>query len=316
MIWKTYKALRNSGVVSINQRNADYVLKYNERSLYPLVDNKLETKVIANKANIAVPKLYFTVTTEHDIPLLESALMQYQDFAIKPACGSGGDGILVITDRVRDYFRKTNGALLKYSDIAHHLSNILSGMHSLGGHADCAIIEYRVKVDPVFSQISYQGVPDIRIITLLGYPVMGMLRLPTRLSDGKANLHQGAIGVGLDLATGKTLGGVWHNETIDFHPDTMHDIAGVQIPYWDQVLDIAARCYDLTGLGYIGVDIVLDSEQGPLMLELNARPGLNIQIANREGLGKRLAQIEGILERHPDPADRIAYIKSAFARSV
>ena len=71
--------------------------------------------------------------------------------------------------------------------------------------SDYAIIEKRVVVDPVFEEVSYEGIPDIRIISLLGYPAMAMVRLPTRLSGGKANLHQGAIGVGVNLATGKTL---------------------------------------------------------------------------------------------------------------
>ena len=147
-------------------------------------------------------------------------------------------------------------------------------------------------VDPVFAEVSYEGVPDIRIITLLGYPAMAMVRLPTRLSGGKANLHQGAIGVGINIANGITLGGVFHNDAIDYHPDTMKPITDLQVPHWDKILEIAASCYELTGLGYLGVDIVLDKEHGPLMLELNARPGLNIQIANREGGVTRYRTIE------------------------
>ena len=33
---------------------------------------------------------------------------------------------------------------------------------------------------------------------------MAMLRLPTKASGGRANLHQGAIGAGVDLVTGVT----------------------------------------------------------------------------------------------------------------
>ena len=33
--WKTWKALEARGIMGINRRNADYVLKYNKRSLYP-----------------------------------------------------------------------------------------------------------------------------------------------------------------------------------------------------------------------------------------------------------------------------------------
>ncbi len=287
-----YRRLRHQGVLSINQRNSDFVLRYNRRKLYPLVDDKLKTKRLAMNSNIAVPTLYETIETEHQIKKIDLLLEPYSDFVIKPAHGAGGDGILVITNRVFGRYRQINGKLLTTQDISYHLSSLISGAYSLGGHADYAIIERRVIVDPVFAQVSHEGVPDIRIITLLGYPAMAMVRLPTQISSGKANLHQGAIGVGINLATGVTLGGVFHNDTIDYHPDTLQSINGIEIPYWDKILNIAASCYELTGLGYIGVDIVLDKEQGPMMLELNARPGLNIQIANREGALHRYRAIE------------------------
>jgi glutathione synthase/RimK-type ligase-like ATP-grasp enzyme len=73
----------------------------------------------------------------------------------------------------------------------------------------------------------------------------------------------------------------------------------MEVPYWDRMLEIAAKSYEITGLGYLGVDLVLDKELGPLMLELNARPGLNIQIANRCGMSGRLEavdKLEGLAE--------------------
>jgi alpha-L-glutamate ligase-like protein len=169
-------------------------------------------------------------------------------------------------------------------------------VYSLGGHRDRALIEYRVTPDPIFKSISYEGVPDIRIIVLMGYPIMAMLRLPTRQSGGKANLHQGAIGVGVDLATGITLRGTWLNNKITKHPDTTNAVDGVQLPNWDGFMKLAAGCYELCGLGYIGVDMVLDQDKGPLILELNARPGLNIQIANDCGLTHRAHAVENRLE--------------------
>jgi alpha-L-glutamate ligase-like protein len=310
-----YKRLRKRGILSINQRNSDYVLRYNNRRLYPLVDDKLQTKQLAIKAGIAVPKLFEIIENEHQIKNLEQILSPYSDFVIKPAHGAGGDGILVITDRVFGRFRQVNGKLSTNNELTHHLSCLLSGAYSLGGHADYAIIEHRVIVDPIFKEVSYEGIPDIRIISLLGYPAMAMVRLPTRLSGGKANLHQGAIGVGVNIATGQTLGGVFHNDTIDFHPDTLIPITNITVPYWDKILEIAASCYELTGLGYLGVDIVLDKEQGPLMLELNARPGLNIQIANREGGLTRYKLIEAQAERGKQSIEeRIAFCKQQFAR--
>src|SRR3546814_11158834 len=99
---------------------------------------------------------------------------------------------------------------------------------------------------------------------------MAMIRLQTRLCDGKANLHQGAIGVGIDLPSGLTRRGVWGTELIREHPDTEHSIVGLQIPQWEHLLRMAASCYELSGLGYVGVDFVLDRTCGPLILELNS----------------------------------------------
>lgn len=311
-----YRRLRDHGILSINQRNSDFVLRYNPRKLYPLVDDKLKTKRLALKAGIAVPPLYDIIETEQQIKTLEERLAPFNDFVVKPARGSGGDGILVFKDKVYGRYRQINGRLTTHQELSYHLSCLLSGAYSLGGSSDYAIIEKRVVVDPVFGEVSYEGIPDIRIITLLGYPAMAMVRLPTRLSGGKANLHQGAIGVGVDLSTGKTLGGVFHNDPIDYHPDTLNPIVDIEVPYWNQILEIASSCYDLTGLGYLGVDIVLDKDQGPLMLELNARPGLNIQIANREGGLKRYRMIEERFQDHGKEsiADKVAFSRKQFAR--
>mgnify|MGYP001815975058 CR=1 FL=1 len=305
-----WRRLEKFGILGMNKRNGDYIAKYNSRRHYPLVDDKLKTKKLAEDAGLAVPKLYGTVQTEHEIPDLVEQLELLGDFVIKPAHGSGGEGILVIMKKTSQGFRKSSGQIIGEQGLVHHISNILSGMYSLGGLPDTALIEQRVEFDPVFADISYQGVPDIRTIVLKGVPVMAMLRLPTHESDGKANLHQGAIGVGIDLKTGRTLTGVMHEHTVTHHPDTGHLISDLAIPNWERILQLTAHCYDLVGLGYIGVDIVLDRQHGPLMLEMNARPGLSIQIANQCGLLTRLQRIEAIQNLPKSIPERLALAKT------
>jgi len=311
-MFKLAKRLRELGVLGINERNAEYTLRYNQRHLYPLVDDKALTKDLAQKAGIAVPELYHTVEIERQVKELPDILQRYPDFVIKPAQGSGGDGIVVIAGRRKGMYRKASGSLVTQDELQHHVSNILSGLYSLGGQSDKALIEYLVKFDPVFEDITYLGVPDIRIIVFLGVPVMAMVRLPTRMSDGKANLHQGAIGAGINIATGRTLTAVWKNEIVTEHPDTDNEVTNVLVPHWDAILAIAARCYELTGLGYQGVDIILDRDKGPLVLELNARPGLNIQIANRCGLLTRLKQVEAERDVLADIDVRLQFAKAHF----
>ncbi|HBZ29766.1 MAG TPA: alpha-L-glutamate ligase-like protein [Nitrosomonas nitrosa] len=295
-MFKTLLKLKRAGIVGINRRNADYILRYNQRALYPLVDDKLHTKRLAIAAGIAVPDLYGVIEIEHDIASLPEIVRGHQDFVIKPAHGSGGNGIAVIVGRINDRYQYNNGNLLTEEELEYHISNILSGMYSLGGQPDQALIEYRVKFDPIFEPISYRGVPDIRTIVFRGIPVASMVRLPTRMSDGKANLHQGAVGAGIDLTTGCTTRAVWQNRPVEHHPDTGASISGFQIPHWNKLLTLAAQCYELVGLGYLGVDVVLDQKLGPLVLELNARPGLSIQIANGQGIQKRLEYIDRLAE--------------------
>lgn len=314
-LFLTAKRLREIGLMGLGQRNAEFVLRYNQRRFYPRVDDKLITKSLAQGIGLPVPDLYAVVREEHEIAELHERLKPYDQFVVKPAHGSGGDGILVITGRRGDKYRRSNGHLMSRDEFDHHLSNGLSGLFSLGGQSDHLLVEYCVQFDPIFDQVSYKGVPDVRIIVFLGYPVMAMIRLPTRMSDGKANLHQGAIGVGIDIPTGITRRGVWGNEPIKEHPDTEHTIVGLEIPRWGELLHMAAQCYELSELGYVGVDFVLDKNKGPLILELNARPGLAIQIANGNGLLHRLRKVEALKDAgqlSANPSERVAFARAEF----
>ena len=307
------RRLRERGVLGINRRNAEYVRLWNPRRLYPLVDDKLRTKQLAIAAGMPVPELYAVVTAQHDIRDLPEVLKNRQQFVVKPAHGSGGNGILVITGKQGDLYLKSSGAVIDWGELDHHISNALSGLYSLGGQRDSVLVEYFVQTEPELDKISYRGVPDIRLIVYRGYPVMAMIRLPTHLSDGKANLHLGAVGVGIDLSRGVTLKGVQGIEVVETHPDTGNRLAGLEIPHWDRILRMSAECFEMTGLGYLGVDLVLDQKHGPLILELNARPGLAIQIANGHGLHTRLE----LIDKHADAEDsvdtRLAFSRQHFA---
>ncbi|PHS39136.1 MAG: alpha-L-glutamate ligase-like protein [Sulfurovum sp.] len=303
--------LKKLGILGMNKRNIHYIAAQNDRKYYPLVDNKLKTKVIAENAGISVPKLLATIKRQSQLRKLTDILDPYKKFVIKPAQGSAGKGIIVIVRREGDLFFKPNGQSLKLRDIHRDISNILSGLYSLGGKTDVAMVEQLVEFDPIFERYSYEGVPDIRVIIYKGYPAMAMLRCSTKESDGKANLHQGAVGVGIGMASGKALFAVQHDAPVTKHPDTGYDFSELQIPHWKEMLSLSASCYEVTHLGYLGVDIVLDKNLGPLILELNARPGLAIQIANRVGSLKRFDKIDEQLDKL-DIADRVKFAINHF----
>ncbi|MBW4670146.1 MAG: alpha-L-glutamate ligase-like protein [Cyanomargarita calcarea GSE-NOS-MK-12-04C] len=308
-----FASLRRSGILGINARNLDYIFASNPRHLYRYADNKIETKKIAQSIGVPVPETYGVITFQGEVKNLENIIKKRKSFVVKPARGSGGDGIVVISDVTDEGYRKASGSILKSGDLQYHIYNILSGMFSLGGQSDNTIIEYTVQFDPVFAEIAYQGVPDVRVIIYRGVPAMAMLRLPTRASDGKANLHRGGVGVGIDLSTGITLAGIQNDRYIDNHPETGHSLRDRQIPHWQSILEMAAKLGDKTEFGYLGVDIVLDEEFGPLLLEINARPGLAIQIANREGLIGRLEAIDSTLPKLSGIQEKIAFAQKTFA---
>ena len=217
------------GIMGMNQRNINYISRYNRRSLYPLVDNKLKTKGIAVSHHVNTPKLIGSVQDQHDIQNVLDIIGDHSEFCIKPAQGSGGKGILVIKDRnaQNGHFIKSSGEEINNHDLRRHLTNILAGLFSLSGRQDLAVIEELIHFDNVFSGFSYDGVPDTRVIVFQGFPVMCMMRLSTLASDGKANLHQGAVGVGICVRTGRAVRAVQFNQPIEFHPDTDIDTVGI-----------------------------------------------------------------------------------------
>jgi alpha-L-glutamate ligase-like protein len=292
MIFRQFLSIRKAGVLGMNRRNTQYIMRHNQRSSFPLVDDKLLTKKLALKHGIPTPSLYHVISHHGGIAGFERALVDRQEFALKPARGGGGSGIILITDRRDGKFVTQSGKVISRDEIRYHISDILSGIYSLEGLEDKAVIEGLIHPDQVFGKVTYEGVPDVRIIVYRGVPAMAMVRLPTRQSDGKANLHRGAVGVGIDIGRGKTLDGVRRSGSITHHPDTGESLRDIEVPFWEKMLLMAAQSMDMTGLGYLGVDLVIDKKDGPLLLELNARPGLQIQIANRKGLLQRLEMID------------------------
>ncbi len=306
--------LRELGVVGINMRNARFLLPNNPRRLYDLVDNKLRTKALAEAENMSVAETYGVLRTPLDAHRVEKILGANESFVIKPTRGSGGKGIMVIEKKVGGNFVKPSGAEVTPAELKNHVSNILAGLFSLGGKRDFALIEYRVTPAKLLTALSFQGAPDVRVVMLHGYPVMAMLRASTKESDGRSNLHQGAVGIGIDIATGMSVRAIHHGRSITKHPDLGIELIGVQIPEWDRILEMAVTCQEMTGLGYLGVDIMIDEKTGPLMIEVNARPGLAIQMANGIGLLKRLEPIVDEYARNPeaDKAAKIAFSLKHF----
>lgn len=287
-----------SQVLTVNLRNRDYISKYNPAKLFPNI-TKLGVKDALQKAEVPVPKTLTKFENFSDTRNLEKVLANApkEGFAIKPNNSFGGRGILVIKNGDGHTFEEINGKRLTISDIKEHLEAAMDGEYSGRWMPDTLLMEELLIAHPELAKLSYSGLPDVRVIVFRGVPVMAMTRLPTRKSDGKANLHQGAVGAGIDLTTGRIKSAVVAHQKnpITHHPDTGVELIGQQIPFWSEILYLAVKAQSQTGLGYVGVDIVIDKSKGPLVMEVNKRPGLEIQNANREPLLKKLQAVENFL---------------------
>jgi alpha-L-glutamate ligase-like protein len=299
-------------ILGMNARNLIFIKPYNYRKWVKLVDNKIKFKKVLQQNNIPTPKLIASVRSYEKLNNFDYNKLP-KSFVLKPTSGFGGEGIVVIfgehkkktTDGERQWV-KTKGVKLSETMIHNHISNILDGTYSRTNSPDIAFFEERIKLNKSFKHLAYKGIPDIRVIVFNRIPVMAMIRIPTKESDGKANLHQGGIGVGIDMATGVTTNAIMREQFIDTIPGTKINLAGIRIPYWNTILEIAIRTADVTNLGFTGVDIAIDRDAGPVVLEANARPGLAIQIANLAPLKERLQKVKGLKVKTIKRAIRLA----------
>src|SRR5579884_1684753 len=201
-LFRAARRLRELGILGMNRRNAALILDHNPRRLFPLVDDKLRMAGLCRRIGVPTPEIYAEVSTYAQLRRLPQLLGGRDDFVVKPNRGSAGRGVLVVVGRDGKDYRRHNGEKLRLDSLRQHLSDILSGMYSLGGQPDTAIMQQRIHLHPAFEAISYKGIPDVRVILYRNEPAMAMLRLPTKASNGRANLHQGGIGTGIDLDSG------------------------------------------------------------------------------------------------------------------
>jgi alpha-L-glutamate ligase-like protein len=280
-------------VLGLNERNLTYVNALNDPRLIELANDKVRAKQALERHGIPVPETLALVREFSDIAQLEEQLATWDGFAVKPANGRRGNGILVVVSREGADFRLASGKHISRDDLLHHCREITQGTFSMGGTRDLALLEALIEPEVVLHTLAPAGIADIRIILHRGDATNAMLRLPTAASNGKANLHQGAIGVAVDLVSGKTLAARQDARVMTHHPESGEALVGVHLPHWARIVTMAHRCHRAIPLGYMGVDVCIDRRRGPIVLEVNARPGLEIQNVQGAGLKSMLEPASG-----------------------
>jgi len=286
-------------VLTMTVRNREFVGKYNPPGLLAML-TKDAVKGLLLPLGVPMATTYLILRERTDLGKFKEWMKQHEVFALKPSSSYGGEGILLVTGKQGDTYH-TNMGPMSASQIETLAFSILEGQFH-GGQKDTAVVEELLIQHESLRDIVPLGLADIRVISFLGYPVMAMMRIPTIASGGKANIHLGAVAAGVRTSTGLIFHSVWAGLPSPEHPDTGAPLLGRRIPLWDEILEVAAEAQQLAGIGYAGVDIALDSKRGPVVMEVNRRPGLEIQNANAAGLLRRLRMIEQ-LPRHELPVE-------------
>lgn len=298
-------------VLGMNRRNA-LITRLNPREAIKGVNQKFETKQRLAAAGVPVPPTLALIADEGEAAAFDFASLP-DAFAVKPNRGRRGEGVILVDGRVEGGWRQLNGTVLTERMLRAHLTRILAGELSLeGSQSDAALFEPLIRPHADFARLVPFGLPDIRIICLGDVPLMAMTRLPTVESRGRANLHQGAVGAAIGFAGGTIFRAVMGQEEVDDHPSTGAALIGQTIPHWAEAVAAARRCSGALGLGYVGVDIVIDAERGAQVLECNAYPGLEIQNVNGTGLAARIDLVQR-KQRERARAERWAQHRHRYA---
>ncbi|MCC7304100.1 ATP-dependent zinc protease [bacterium] len=287
-------------ILGINERNLSYVTVYNSRAAQEIADDKVLTKQVLEEAHVPTTKILAIIKNTRQLQKFDFEARLPKSFVVKPVNGVEGGGIEIIFNKDKTgQFICTNNKKLSEEGLRTHITNILEGRFSHNYLPDHVLIEERVRPHHTFRQYTYKGTPDIRVLLFRRIPVMAMVRWPTRESEGKANASKGAVASGIDIATGITTHSLQEDargniHIIEFVARTNVRYSGFRVPSWDKILQYAVQATKASGLGFCAVDFLIDRELGPLVVELNARPGLRIQVANQDGLKWRLEQVKRI----------------------
>ncbi|MCK5020610.1 MAG: DUF1704 domain-containing protein [Candidatus Peribacteraceae bacterium] len=288
----------------MNARNLLYIKPFNPRKVVALADDKLKTKAFLAARGIPTAKIYARIENRNQLKEFDVNTLP-NECVLKPNYGFGGEGILILKGRDKQGKFLIGGKYpVTEEEIKEHIEDILDGMFSVNGKSDTAFFEQILSPHNCFAKFRPAGLPDIRIIVFNMVPVMAMLRIPTSDSQGKANVHLGGIGIGIDISKGITTHAAQFHSIITSLPHGGSP-ANIQIPYWDEILLICSRIQQITNIGYLACDIAIDENMGPALLEVNARAGLMVQLANLAPLRARLEKVKDVKVGTPEKGVRM-----------
>ena len=284
---------KNYWILWQNARNLDFIWKYNTNEAKELADSKLKTKDFLSKKWISVSESIFVIKNHKELE--ETDLNTFETpFVVKPNAGYWWKWILIIDKKdSENNFITNDWQIFNYDELNQHLNDILDGFYSLSWSRDKVIFERKIEIDHSVDLLWKYWLPDIRVIVFNSVPVLAMLRVPTANSKWKANLHAWACWVWIDIWSWRLTYITQFKKLIKSIP-WIWDVRWIELPHWDEILSLAVKTQQVSNIWYIWCDIVLDDKVWPMILEVNIRPWLEVQVANRVPLLARLEKVKNL----------------------
>ncbi len=333
------------GILWMNARNLKYIKRFNPKKAIRLADNKLKTKKFLSLRGIPVPETFAIIDSRKTLFDFDRKSLPEKEFVIKPNKGSKWKGIMIVEmkeiwrkseENIKKIwkngmfffsrfgeklkiFRKGNNEWLifkvwkevySYDDFIRRLIDILDWKYSLTFWWDKILIEEKLEPGENFKQFCQWWLADIRVIIFNLIPVAAMVRMPTPWSWGKANLAQWGVWLGIEVGSWK-IKSMYYKRKI-YTKDFPWDFAKFwrkKIPFWDDILLYSSKIQYFVNIWYLALDWVI-TDEGPKLLEINARAGLEVQNASNLPLKRRLEKIADI--KVDEPAKWVDIAKSLF----
>jgi hypothetical protein len=162
------------------------------------------------------------------------------------------------------------------------------------------LAEEVVKQHHVMNQLSSYSVNTIRVITILkdgkARIVSGGIRMgkPGSVVD---NFNAGGISTIYDFKTGVIISDGYDKERTVYEtvPETGVKLKGFQIPMWDEVCEMINEAANLVPqVGYVGWDVCVSEDHGPLLIEGNSYPSQDLSQEPSLNAGTYTAILEAL----------------------
>ena len=235
-----------------------YLLIYHQRVMYRLVNQKGATRSkvdFAQRFPVQYGRELLDLRT-CDFAAFEAFFQKHQKIIIKPDNASYGRDISVF-----------------------EFTDALQAAQIYARYAQKEFFcEEFIRQHRVLQALNSHAVNTVRVLVLQDGDETKIIGAALRSGSGDNvvdNLKHGGIGANVNVETGvvDTVGKDYAGVTYERHPNTGVAFRGLQIPFWQEAMDMIREMHpQLKECAVLGWDVAV-TEQGPLIVEINNAPG-------------------------------------------